>query len=91
MAGWGRHLAGLGFVTAVPSLPAWSDHERNGRAVSQLIDALLASPQLPIDQARIGVVGFSAGGLSTLLAAADDSRGERQQRDDRCHSVACGF
>jgi dienelactone hydrolase len=74
MAGWGRHLAGQGFLAAVPSLPAWADHARNGRAVTQLIDVLLATPPLPIDQARIGVLGYSAGGLSTLLAAADDGR-----------------
>jgi dienelactone hydrolase len=74
MAGWGRHLAGQGFLAAVPGLPAWADHERNGRAVSELIGALLAAPPAPMDPARIGVLGFSAGGLSTLLAAAEDGR-----------------
>ena len=74
MAGWGRHLAGQGFLTVVPGLPAWADHERNGRAVSELIGAVIATPPAPIDQARIGVIGFSAGGLSTLLAAANDDR-----------------
>jgi dienelactone hydrolase len=74
MAGWGRHLAAHGFVAAVPDLRAWADHERNGRAVRELIDTLLSAPPMPIDAARIAVVGFSAGGLATLLAAAEDPR-----------------
>jgi dienelactone hydrolase len=74
MAGWGRHLATQGFLTAVPDLPAWADHERNGRAVRELIDTLLSAPPDSIDMARLAVVGFSAGGLATLLAAADDPR-----------------
>ncbi len=74
MSGWGRHLAGEGFLVAVPDLPAWSDHERNARAISELVDWLLAQPPLAIDDRRVGVVGFSAGGLSTLLAAARNPR-----------------
>lgn len=74
MAGWGRHLAGEGFLVAVPDLPAWADHERNGRAMNELIDWLLSNAPVPIDARRIGVVGFSAGGLSTLLAASRDPR-----------------
>ena len=76
MAGWGRHLAQQGFLAAVPDLPAWSDHARNGRAVNELIAWLLAHPpaSVPIDDERIAVLGFSAGGLATLLAAADNPR-----------------
>jgi dienelactone hydrolase len=76
MAGWGRHLAQEGFLAAVPDLPAGSDHARNGRAVNELIAWLLAHPPatVPIDDERIAVLGFSAGGLATLLAAADNPR-----------------
>ena len=73
MAGWGRHLAGAGFVTVVPDLPAWSDHARNGLFLSQLREHLLSDPawQARIDPARVGLLGFSAGALASLLAAAD--------------------
>lgn len=76
MAGWGRHLAAQGMVAAVPDLPAWSDHARNGRAINELIASLVAhaADGPPIDAGRIAVMGFSAGGLATLLAAADNSR-----------------
>lgn len=74
MAGWGRRLADEGFVAAVPTLPAWSDHERNGRAINEMIEWLCsASPHaLRIRKDRLGVMGFSAGGLSSLLAAAEN-------------------
>jgi dienelactone hydrolase len=76
MAGWGAHFSAHGYATAVPDLPAWSDHLRNGRAVGALVASLLAYPPpgLALDQGRVALVGFSAGGLATLLAAADDSR-----------------
>ena len=72
MAGWGRALAEAGFIAAVPDLPAWSDHARNGRFINELIGHLAASPPegIKVDGERIGLLGFSAGGLATLLAAA---------------------
>ncbi len=73
MAGWGRHLAREGFVAAVPDLPAWSDQARNGRFLSELRAELAAREpwRSRIDPSRVGLVGFSAGGLATLLSAAD--------------------
>jgi dienelactone hydrolase len=72
MADWGRHLAGQGFAVAVPTLPAWADHARNGRAVRELIDWIPANvPTADVDMEHAGLVGFSAGGLATLLAADD--------------------
>jgi dienelactone hydrolase len=72
MSGWGRHLAMEGFVAAVPDLPAWSDHARNGRFISELNEYLCTaeSPKWHIDPARVGLMGFSAGGLASLLSAA---------------------
>ena len=72
MAGWGRTLAAAGYVAAVPDLPAWSDHARNGRFINELTKYLVALPpeRLKLDRDRIGMLGFSAGGLATLLAAA---------------------
>jgi dienelactone hydrolase len=73
MAGWGAHFSGLGYATAVPDLPAWSDHARNGRALGALVASLLAHPPAGsgLDHGRVALVGFSAGGLAALLAAAD--------------------
>jgi acetyl esterase/lipase len=74
MSGWGRRLAEEGFVVAVPDLPTFSDHPRNARAINELIAWLRTdrSTSSRIDPSRIGAVGFSSGGLSTLLAAADN-------------------
>jgi dienelactone hydrolase len=76
MRGWGEHLAAEGFAVAVPTLPAWSDHARNGRAVAQLIEWLLAAQDTAgrLDAKRVGVMGFSAGGLATFLAAGESGR-----------------
>jgi len=73
MALWGRTLAREGFVTAVPTLPTWADHPRNGRAIGELVTWLcVTNPHAGrINQQQLGLMGFSAGGLSTLLAAAD--------------------
>ena len=73
MSGWGRHLARQGFVTVVPDLPSRSDHVRNGRFISELRGYFFAGESWKphIDPTRVGLLGFSAGGLSSLLSAAD--------------------
>jgi dienelactone hydrolase len=73
MANWGRHLAEQSFAVVVPTLPAWADHARNGRAIGELIDWIAASisPAEDVDAENVGLVGFSAGGLATLMAADD--------------------
>jgi len=72
MSGWGRHLATEGFVAVVPDLPTRSDHARNGQFISELRAYLLGNEawKKHIDPARVGLLGFSAGGLSSLLSAA---------------------
>jgi dienelactone hydrolase len=72
MSGWGRHLASEGSVAAVPDLPARSDHVRTGRFISDLQAYFCASESWSrrIDPSRVGLMGFSAGGLATLLSAA---------------------
>ena len=74
MSDWGQHLAKEGFVAAVPDLPAWSDHARNGRFISDLRAYLcvVESWRQRIDPLRVGLMGFSAGGLASLLSAADN-------------------
>ena len=73
MSGWGRRLAAEGFVAVVPDMPAWSDHARNGRFITSL-RALLCSDEAwsrLVDPERMGLMGFSAGGLASLLSAAE--------------------
>ncbi len=74
MSDWGQHLAKEGFAAAVPNLPAWSDPVRNGRFISDLRAYLCASESWSqrIDPSRVGLMGFSAGGLATLLSVADN-------------------
>ena len=74
MSAWGRHLAKEGFVAVVPDLPAWSDQVRNGRFITELRAYLCAdeSWRQRVDPSRVGLMGFSAGGLATLLSAADE-------------------
>lgn len=76
MAGWGRYLAEQGFFVVVPSMPFWADHAGNGRAVVQLVEFLLDDPAFAprLDSGKVGLVGFSAGGLATFTAAAESSR-----------------
>jgi hypothetical protein len=73
MSGWGQHLAKEGLVVAVPDLPAWSDYDRNARFISGLQEYLSAGEfrSQRIDPLRVGLMGFSAGGLSSLLSVAD--------------------
>ena len=75
MAGWGGLLAREGFIVAVPDLPSWSDHAHNGRAISELLAGVQAGrPVLrPKPSGRAALVGFSAGGLSSLFAAAEST------------------
>lgn len=61
MAGWGGHLAGEGFLVLVPTQPAFVDHEFN----SQVLAALVKTYR---EKRRVALMGFSMGGLTTLLA-----------------------
>jgi len=73
MSGWGQHLAKEGFVAVVPDLPTHTEHDRNGRFISALLAHLRAGDPWTkrIDVARVGFLGFSAGGLVSLLSAAE--------------------
>jgi dienelactone hydrolase len=61
MAGWGGHLAGQGFFVVVPTQPGFADHALNGRV-------LAASVEKYREKRRVALMGFSMGGLTTLLA-----------------------
>lgn len=76
MADWGRRLAREGFVVAVPTMPTWANHARNAGAIREVADWLPARQELKgrLDVTRIGLMGFSAGGLATLLATSEEPR-----------------
>jgi predicted dienelactone hydrolase len=75
MTGWGGMLAAKGFVVAALDLPALADHDRNGRALNELLLQLREGHLLGNikPSSRTALVGFSAGGLWTLLAASRDT------------------
>ena len=75
MAGWGGLLASNGFVVAIPDLPTFAKNAQNSRAIGELVDlmekgSLVAQPK-PAGGAAL--IGFSMGGLCTLLAASSNS------------------
>jgi len=72
MRGWGERLSAEGFVVAVPTMPTWANHSQNGDGIAQLVQKLCTDSKVGarIDPTRVGVIGFSSGGLATFLAAA---------------------
>lgn len=69
MAGHATALARDGALVIVPDLPSWTDSRENGRALVELVARVRAGAfGAPIG--RVMLVGFSAGGLAALLAAA---------------------
>jgi pimeloyl-ACP methyl ester carboxylesterase len=66
-----RALAEAGFLVAVPDLPYFSNHAANAVALRDLAHAVARlTPDAPADL-PIVLVGFSAGGLASLLSAHD--------------------
>jgi dienelactone hydrolase len=74
MVGWGHRLSEEGYVVIIPQLPSIFDNRENARVINGIIPWLFAnSPHAErMDSRRIGLMGLSAGGLNTLLAAADN-------------------
>ncbi len=82
MGDWGRLLASRGYVAVAPDFPfPGADHATDGKILSALLDWLVAESQTAgsalagrVDGSRRGVMGHSAGGLASLLAASTDSK-----------------
>jgi pimeloyl-ACP methyl ester carboxylesterase len=68
----GRALAEAGVTAVIPDLPNVMDLWGNGNAIVDLVDKLEAGAfgPIPAGRAHLVLIGTSAGGLATLLAAA---------------------
>ena len=72
MSHWGVALASKGMIVAVPTGPAIVDPERNAQAVADLARWGRGGQwPVPVEpNGRIALVGFSKGGLETIMAAS---------------------
>ena len=68
----GRAMAEAGVTAVIPDLPNVMDLWGNGNAIVDLVDKLDAGAfgKLPSDRSHLVLIGTSAGGLATVLAAA---------------------
>jgi pimeloyl-ACP methyl ester carboxylesterase len=68
----GEDLAAAGVIAVIPDLPHIVDYWRNGAALVELANMLetgaLGLP--PVERSRLVLIGTSAGGVASLLAAA---------------------
>jgi dienelactone hydrolase len=70
MAGWGAALAERGMVAAVVTQPYVAKHLRNAKAIEAVVAAGRRQEWPVAVDGRMGLMGFSMGGLTTLLAAS---------------------
>jgi dienelactone hydrolase len=70
LGGHAAALAAQGILALTPDLPATFDFRRNAQGLGELVAMLRVGGDLGPPVARVVLVGFSAGGLSSLLAAA---------------------
>ena len=70
LAGHAQALADVGVLALTPDLPCTFDFRCNARALTALVGSLRAGGTFGAPVERVMLVGFSAGGLSSLLAAA---------------------
>ncbi len=69
LAGHAQALAEAGVLALTPDLPCTFDFRCNARALAALVGLLRAGGPFGAPVERVVLVGFSAGGLSSLLAA----------------------
>ncbi len=69
LAGHAQALADAGVLVLTPDLPCTFDFRCNARALAAMVGSLRAGGTFGAPVERVMLVGFSAGGLSSLLAA----------------------
>lgn len=69
LAGHAQALADTGVLTLTPDLPCTFDFRCNARALAAMVGSLRAGGTFGAPVDKVMLVGFSAGGLSSLLAA----------------------
>jgi dienelactone hydrolase len=69
LAGHAQALANAGVLVLTPDLPCTFDFRCNARALAALVGTLRAGGSFGVPVEKVVLVGFSAGGLSSLLAA----------------------
>lgn len=69
LAGHAQALADAGVLALTPDLPCTFDFRCNGRALAALVASLRSGGAFGSPVEKVMLVGFSAGGLSSLLAA----------------------
>jgi dienelactone hydrolase len=69
LGGHAAAIADAGALALTPDLPYTFDFQRNAQGLSELVARLLAGGPFGAPVQRVVLVGFSAGGLSSLLAA----------------------
>jgi dienelactone hydrolase len=69
MADHALALAASGVLTLAPNMPCTFDHRCNARAIAELVNLLRGTNTFGKTTQRVMLVGFSAGALSSLLAA----------------------
>jgi dienelactone hydrolase len=69
MAEHAQALADRGVLTLTPDMPCTFDFHCNAHAIAELVNTLRNTEIFGARAPRIMLVGFSAGGLSSLLAA----------------------
>ncbi|MBY7733660.1 dienelactone hydrolase family protein [Francisella philomiragia] len=75
MSGWGNFLADHGYFVVVPNLPFWANHGKNAEFISELINYIYSNiDYTSIINNDLALVGFSAGGLATLIATSENTK-----------------
>lgn len=69
MAGHAQALAKAGVLAVAPDLPYTFDFRRNAQALTELVAQMRRGGEIGPPVPAVVLVGFSAGGLSSLLAA----------------------
>jgi acetyl esterase/lipase len=70
LGGHAAALAAAGIFALTPDMPTTFDFKRNAQGLAELVGMLRAGGKFGAPVERVVLVGFSAGGLSSLLAAA---------------------